>query len=185
MPPSGPTGLRFVLDTNSVANPDPTTAAVLSELRTLFEAGRIDMVRTDTMDTELGSATGELRDQLLSESSQFVELLGPMVLDHSRLGHSVVASAEDGARIDRVYAVLRPNGDRSHANSNDLRDAMHIATAIRYGAGFFVTSDKNVLARRAELRDQFDWFTVLSPADAMALARRFIAKDDELQRRTD
>jgi hypothetical protein len=101
------------------------------------------------------------------------------------LDHSVLGSDVDDARIDAVLRILRPNALRSTATKNDLRDAMHVATAIRYGASHFVTSDKNILRRKAKLREAFDWFTVLTPTDAVALVRRFIAKDEELQRRSE
>lgn len=176
-------GLRFVLDTNAVGNPDPATTADLAELHKLFQEGLIDLTRTDTMDTELASASDEKREDLLAASGQYVEHLGPMVIGHSRLDHAVLGNDDDARRIDKVYAILRPNGDRSAANPHDVRDAMHIATAIRYGAGFFVTSDKKVLAKRDDLRQAFDWFTVLGPAEALVVARRFADKEAELRRR--
>ncbi|HEY5014200.1 MAG TPA: hypothetical protein VIK61_16065 [Acidimicrobiia bacterium] len=128
-------GLRFYLDTNFVGDGSP--AAV--ELRALHDAGWIGLHRTDTVDTELaGDPDVARRTGLLAMSADYVESFGPLILDHSRLDHAVIGNDDDGARLNAVYAVLFPGSNRSDPStgraSNKLRDAMHVATAIRYGA---------------------------------------------------
>jgi len=60
---------------------------------------------------------------------------GPFVLGESLLDVGLLASDDDAARHDELRGILTPpevTSDRRR--SNDTRDAMHIGTAIRYGA---------------------------------------------------
>lgn len=102
------TGLAFVIDTNIIDDASPDVAA----LRLLHDEGWINLTRSDTVDTELVKAENEKRDGLLAESSEFVEHLGPMVLDQSRWDHGVWASDEDGDRLTAVAAILYPGIQR-------------------------------------------------------------------------
>ena len=54
----------------------------------------------------------EKRRMLLDESAQHPESLGPLIIGHSRIDHSVIASDEDDERLDRVYKILFPGSDR-------------------------------------------------------------------------
>lgn len=145
-------GLGFIVDTNVIDDESPASAA----LRAHASAGRIRLSRTDVVDTELAGAPPEKRAQLLQRSAELDEYLGPLVLDHSRLGYAVVGGAADEERLERVFRVLHPGGDRQKPGSHDLRDAMHVATAIRYGADGFITLDKGSSgsARRSSRRSR-------------------------------
>jgi hypothetical protein len=156
------TGLMLYIDTNVVDSDD--AAAV--DLRRLHQEGWIQLQRTDTVDTELASAPVEKRERLLGLSRPYVESFGPMVLDHSRLGFSVMSSDQDAERIRGVYEILHGGAER--VRDNDLRDAMHVATAIRYGAFGFVTLDKQLLRRAGAIRQAFASFHILDPAAACA-----------------
>jgi hypothetical protein len=154
------TGLMLYIDTNVVDADDPAAA----DLRRLHQEGWIQLQRTDTVDTELASAPVEKRDRLLGLSRPYVESLGPMVADHSRADFSVGASDGDGARIRTAYGIL--HGGAARLRDNDLRDAMHVATAIRYGAFGFVTFDKKLLRKADAVRNAFGGFYVLDPSAA-------------------
>ena len=163
-------GLLLYVDTNLVGS----DAAEVRELLRLHEAGLLQLQRTDTVDTELIGATDHSRkSQLLEESAGLVESFGAFVLDHSRLDHAVLGGSMDEMRLEQVFSVLFPNAQRSR---NNLRDAMHISTAIRYGANGFVTQDKRVLKRQGAIRDAFDGFLLLTPREAVILARRLAAR---------
>lgn len=174
------TSLQFVIDTNTVDDVSPE----MLRLSHLHTTGWINLTRADTMDTELSSAGKEKRDDLLEQSRQYVEHLGPMVLDHSRLDHCVVASSDDENRIRRVFAILLPGADWGTARRNHIRDAMHVSTAIRYAATGFVTNDQGLLKRDAALRAASDNFRVLSAAAALQLTERQVRKSEELAART-
>jgi hypothetical protein len=173
-------GLRFYFDTNFVD--DATPAAI--ELRALHSAGWIGLQRTDTVDTELaGDADGARRTNLLAKSTEFVESFGPLVWDHSRWDSAVWGSDDDSARLNAVYAILFPGSDRAASGTRrsqrKLRDAMHVATAIRYGADGFITRDHRDLLRKAkQIAAAFDHFQIMLPEDALAFVQRVKARWD-------
>jgi hypothetical protein len=151
-------------------------------LRELHEGGWISLARTDTVDTELGGkADDEERAELLRQSSGYIESLGPMVLGSSRWGHGVFSNKEDSNRIDAVYAVLFPASDRGDVSTKRgqgrLRDAMHVATAMRYGANVLVTRDARDLLRKADaIRDAFNGFAIMDPERAVAFTDRLFGR---------
>ena|SRR5438477_5480917 len=71
--------------------------------------GKIEIVRTDVMDTELGDRNKQLR----LKSEKYPEDLGVMVWGHSRWGHAVWAGARDRLPIqgDKRYCVSRLQPD--------------------------------------------------------------------------
>jgi hypothetical protein len=167
------TGWQLVIDTNTV----DYEGEAMVELRRLHTDGWINLTRTDTMDTELeGAKDPAKRADLLALSSEYVEHLGPFVLDHSRPDSSVGGSDEDEARLASVFAVLFPGADRAATTPNNVRDAMHVATAIRYGANAFVTRDGNHLRRDTQVRAAFNDFGIYSPERAVVTARRLVER---------
>ena len=118
------------------------------------------------------------------KSIRFLELHGPFVHDHSRIDHGVLASDEDEKRINRVKEIvgvrITPEGDAKH-----FRDAMHIATSIRYGYDGFITEDKRLLKRNDRLLSEFG-FRVMNVEGAVAHVKELIdhvACRDELNRK--
>lgn len=166
-------GQGFVVDTNIVDDPAPATA----ELKRLHETGWIDLRRTDTLDEELNTRQDpEHRDELLAASEPYVEHQGPVVLDQSRLDHSVWGSEGDAEHLDEVYGLLFPGSDRHDLSTprahRKLRDARHVATAIRYAADAFITRDERDLVRKADAtRDRFGLW-ICTPEGALAFVER-------------
>jgi len=73
----------------------------------------VEIVKTDTVDTERTEGVSDATAiERILETAGIVELLGPAVWDHSRCDHSVWSGDEDGERIDEVFAVSFPGGDR-------------------------------------------------------------------------
>lgn len=175
-------GIRFYFDTNFVT--DHYEAA--EKLRRLHEDGWINLWRTDTVDTELRDARDEQkRVGLLEVSAHYVESFGPLILDHSRIGHAVIASDDDAERLDRVYRILFPGSARDDHSTGrarrKLRDAMHVATAIRYVASGCITrDDKDLLPKTEAIATEFD-FRIMTPEDALAFATRVRARYDARQ----
>lgn len=168
-------GVRFYFDNNFVTDDSLAAAA----LRRYHDEGWIDLWRTDTLDTELADAKDS--ERLMNESSRYVESLGPAVWGHSRWGHSVFASEEDAKRIDHVFAILFPGSDRHDLSTGrarrKLRDAMHVATAIRYGANGFITRDKRDLVRKSDaIAGAFNGFRIMTPERALAFVERMKAR---------
>lgn len=174
-------GLIFYVDTNFVGD----NSDACERLRQLHKDGWIALQRTDDVDTELGDAKDlEKRRRLLDESAEYSEAFGPVIADHSRIGHSVFGNEDDEARLDRVYKILFPDSDRADTTVNrarhKLHDAMHLATAIRYGAtsnGGFVTRDeRDILRKRGALAEAFHGFRVFLPEEALAFALRLLRR---------
>jgi predicted nucleic acid-binding protein len=167
-------GLRFYIDNNIIGDRSPAVV----ELQTLHRDGRINLWRTDTVSTELADTTDQdKRRELLDEAAHHVESHGPAFYDHSTYDHAVYADASDDRRHERVYRILFPESDRSDnltgRGRRKYRDAMHLATAIRYGCNGFITRDDHDLVRKsAEIASQFDGFQIMHPDDALACVRR-------------
>lgn len=166
--------LQFAVDTNFVDDPSPAA----QELRAAREAGWVRLFRTDVMDTEIGKATDpEKRSHLLSLSGKYVEQYGPVVWGHSRWDHAVWGSEEDAERLDRAIAVMFPGSARDSIVPNNLRDAMHVATAIRYGMNGLVTrNERGLLKKSTEIADAFDGFVVATPDEVLETVDRFKSK---------
>lgn len=166
------TGLTFVIDSNVVDDLSPSAL----ELRSLHRDAWINLTRTDTLDTELDTAPSSRRDDLLRASSEYVEHAGPAVWGESRWGHAVWAAPEDTARLDKVAAVLYPGLQRHQVTSNNLRDCMHVATAVRYGAHGFITNDRRLLNKATAMRAAFNDFVLCNPEAALTIAKRFVER---------
>ena len=173
------TSLVFFIDTHILDATDDESAL----LRKLYEMNWISLRRTDAMDTELAAAPEEKWAALTEASAAYAESLGPMVLDHSRLDHSVLGSDEDVARDDLVFSTLFPGADRATCRKNHIRDAMHVATAIRYGGRAFVTKERKLLNKSDRIAELFQGFRIWSPAQALAEAASAVAHARELYRR--
>jgi hypothetical protein len=141
---------------------------------------RVEIVKTDTMDTERTQGVPEATAiERVLETAGIVELRGPAVWDHSRWDHSVWAGDDDGRSIDEVFAALFPGSDRhgtDRTSRHKIRDAMHVATAIRYGCDAFVTTDGGLLRKAAQLQDQWN-IEILSPTDAVRWVQRQIERE--------
>jgi len=131
---------------------DETPAA--HRLRQYHAEGWITLIRSDTLDTELENTKDESkREELLAASRPYIESLGPGVVGSSRVGHMLIASDNDAAGLDRVYSILFPGSDRRHSSHRKVRDAMHVATAIRYGGhGSSPATSRTYSERRARSR---------------------------------
>lgn len=171
-------GVRFYFDTNFVTDDSPAA----QELRQLHRDGWISLWRTDTVDTELASMPdGERRRELLEATSHYVQSFGPMVLGHSRLDFAVLGSDEDTERLDRVFAILFPGSARRDQSTGrarrKLRAAMHVATAIRYGANAFITRDgDDLLPKDAAIAKALNGFRIMTPECALAFAHRMLER---------
>ena len=168
-------GLRFVLDTNAVDD----ESAEMAELREMWRAGWIELTRTDTVDTELAQREDpEHRAHLLSLSGEMIEQFGPVVVGHSRIGFCVWGSDQESSEWDRLWEVMCPGRERATARKNDVRDAMHVATAMRYGLNALITRDKGLLKKADPIKAAFNGFSIMTPAQALALAKRMLARHE-------
>jgi hypothetical protein len=102
-----------------------------------------------------------------------LEVFGIAVLDHSRLDHCVLGSHEDCVELNRIIGIVPLKAKRGDPGSkNDLRDGMHIHTAIRDGYDGFVTTDRRVLRAAGAVRAGWPMFGIFTPSEAVAWVRK-------------
>ncbi|MGW0899859.1 hypothetical protein ACWD0G_23250 [Streptomyces goshikiensis] len=176
--PHNLTSLVYFIDTHILDAEDGASV----RLRRLYEEKWVSLRRTDAMDTELDAAPAEKWADLTGASALYAESYGPAILDHSRLDHSVVASDEDVARDTLVFETLFPGAVRATCRKNHIRDAMHVATAIRYGGRSFVTKERKLLNKSTRISELFPGFSIWSPTQAVAEAKGAIAGVREIYR---
>jgi hypothetical protein len=163
---------RLVLDTSDVIE-RRNNPSEYRELEILYEQFHVFLAKTDVVDTELDPKKNVMiRDHFLA-SIHFLELHGPVVLGHSRLGHSVLASDEDIQRLNRVKEIIGIRVISERAAKHDLRDAMHIATSIRYSYDGFITGEKRLLRHNAQFHSEFG-FRIMNHGDAVAWLNQLI-----------
>jgi hypothetical protein len=177
-PPYNITGLTLYMDTHILDAQED----VSNQLKRMWQEGWIVLQRTDVMDTEIAAAPDCKVQSLTEASAEYPEALGPMVLGHSRLDFSVVGSEEDADRLDDVFAILFPNVNRATSRKNHIRDAMHVATAIRYGGFGFITRERRLLNKAERIAERFQGFRLWTPEQALAEAASRIRNARELRR---
>ena len=163
-----PTGLNWYIDVHVIDRP------AADDLRRLRDAGWICLNVTDTAHKETSAAKDEitrhrLEDQLLA----YPIAMGPQVPGHSLSDISVRGGVADEQRLRNVFAALWPTNDyeddvqqKTARARTRFRDAMHVATAIRYSGTGFITEDSGILKAAARIASALNGFIVLSIADA-------------------
>lgn len=136
----------------------------LNELEKLESENKLSIERADVMDTEMLEGKFE---KGLTKSSKYLEAFGPAVFDHSRWNHSVFASDQDAINFTQIIFCLFGKRKREEYRKQQIRDAMHLTTAAKYGANYFLTKDKKILAKSQQLK-QLTGVTVCSPKDCLA-----------------
>jgi predicted nucleic acid-binding protein len=175
---------RLVLDTSDVIEWG-NTPLEYQGLETLYKQFRVFLAKTDVVDTELDPEKNEMVGGRFLASIKFLELHGPVVLDNSRLNHTVLASDEDVRRLDQVKEIVGISTVSERKAKHDLRDAMHIATSIRYGYDGFITRDKRLEKRNDQFLHEFG-FRIMNVDEAVTHVKNLIehvAHRDELNRK--
>jgi predicted nucleic acid-binding protein len=170
---------RFVLDTSDVIE-RWNKPNEYSELHQLRIENRVVLAKTDVVDTELDPDKNLILGGNFLKSVDLLELNGPMVFGHSRLGHSVFADEDDVKRLDRVKTVINVRKTSERREKHDLRDAMHIATSIRYGFSGLITGDDRLLRLDQKFLHEFG-FRIFNVSDAISFARQLIEKQLKLE----
>lgn len=160
------TGLRWFLDVNVI---DADDAA---DLRRLHVLDWVWLSVTDTAHLET-MQNPDTYARLLPQIAPYDIAHGMFTLDHSVLGMAVLGSEDDETHARAVYAAMWPRGIyeadgkmATRTGKNRFRDAMHVATAIRYHGTGFVTRDEGILKAADRIHELFDGFSVLSISDA-------------------
>jgi predicted nucleic acid-binding protein len=155
---------------------------VMLKLVTFREQGFVELVRSDLVDQELSVAYHNKSGESFDLTSHFVEMMGPAVLDDSRIGHVVSASEDDIQKVELVRSIIF--GLKTQLSHNDKRDVKHLVTAIRYGCSWFVTRDNRLLKYSGEIKNRFE-LSIVTPVEALGRVQkhvdRFKLKDEGTQ----
>lgn len=167
---------RYVLDTCIVID-FASSSQEFQKLRALYSQRRLMLAKTDVVNTER-SVSGHQPDgvEFLS-GMDLLEIHGPAVLGHSRLGHSVHAGTEDQERLLKIQTILTAGRRSNRAIEHDLRDAMHLAAAIRYRYDGMITSEKRLLRIDAVLKREYG-FHVATVAEVVTLIEQRMRNHD-------
>jgi hypothetical protein len=157
----------LTFDTSCIYSDDDEKAPPeIRELETMHAEGKIEIVKTDVVDTELG----EGNEPLKQKSEQYSEDLGVGVWGHSRWGHALWAGPDIDYPFEEIRETLFPGFGHMSKESQDraIRDSMHLATHRMNKRDFFVTRDeRHIIRRKKELEEKFG-ISVLTPEECLA-----------------
>lgn len=156
--------ISIYLDTNCINARGKDDA--LNRLEELYRNEKIIIETTDTLETELKEGKGYPKG--IIKSMRYIFSYGPAVLGHSRVGSCIIGTEEDDRRLRRVLEIFFGGKDRPQYSKNEMRDAMHVATAIRYGTNYFVTKDKTLLRGMDQIKAEFH-IAIVMPEECVRL----------------
>lgn len=134
--------LAIFVDTNFIGE-SLTSVEFLNRCRV---EGWVRLQRTDVIGTEhLTLPAG--KEFKRGISAELAEVFTPMRLDYSRVGSSVLGSAEDESCFMTVFRILHPKADLATTRKNNIFDAMTVAGSARYGGDYLATADKGILKK--------------------------------------
>lgn len=153
-------------DTNTInANLKDEAVNELEELAEKYPENLM-FEKTDTLDTELLENPHHNAGRL-KKSDQYIESFGVAVLGHSRLGHTVVGSEADDKNFAEILEILFGKKQRSGYTKQEIRDAMHMMTTVRYGGNYLITYDKKLLSKSEQLFNRFNATIICTPSDCL------------------
>lgn len=172
------TALGWYLDVHVIDDHNASDLLRLGELHWVY------LQVTDTAHLEASAAKDpDHRERLRAALAPFPAAMGPLVPDHSLFDMTVLGSDEDADRTAAVYDALWPNNimaddaeQMTATGRTRYRDALHVATPIRYHGTGFVTEDQGIQRAAVRVAERFAGFRIVSiaaaTAEAIAAARR-------------
>lgn len=157
------TNFSVYIDTNCINAKQKDEA--LNRLEKLYSDEEILIETTDTLETEFNEGGGYSKGKQKA-SNNYIFSYGPAVVEHSRIGTSIVGTDEDDKRLEKVLTIIFGRKRRQDYSRNEIRDCMHISTAVRYGGTYFVTYDKALLIKSEAIKGEFG-IKIKTPADAL------------------
>lgn len=153
----------ITLDTNCINTKLGLKA--INKLEEWHKQGRVEIVKTDVMDTELMSAESpSFREKALKKSASYHEDVGNGVWGDSRWGHFLWGRKSDEFPLEKIRDLLFPQYNKLDEKGRKQadRDLMHLETHKKYDRDVFVTEDKHFLDKKDVLNEQFG-IRVLNP----------------------
>lgn len=178
------------MDTSSIIDLEYGKDADLATLDKWDKEGLIEIVKTDVVDTE---RMGRVKPSAVKEdvgtgvyehsryehagydsglrydenTTEIKEDIGTAVIDNSRVGHAKVGTGGERPRYEPLLLVLFPETKGyEKANKNQIRDAMALTTHMEYNRDYFVTTDRDFLNKKEELKAKFN-VVVFNPKECV------------------
>lgn len=164
------TGYLVVIDTNCINARQ--NDIVLNELEQLADGDNIALETTDALLNELDRK--ESYPQGKDKARKYIFSMGPFVLGQSKSGMSVLGSEEDDDRFGSLLNIFFGHKLRQNYSDREVGDARQIATAIKYGANFFVTRDGVLLKNSDEIKNKFE-ITIANPEECVIAVKNRLA----------
>jgi len=145
----------------------------IAELEGLHKQGRLQIVKTDVVDTELLKSR---KKGLKQKSAAYDEDLGVVVIGHSRVNHALIADNESEDILRELMNIVFPDFENYGEGAKDgaIRDAMHLMTHHRYKRDFFVTRDEHHIIKKATQLEGRYGIIVLTPIDCLKRLRAIL-----------
>ena len=156
---------RITIDTNCINARSSLPA--MTRLEYLHSEGRVQIVKTDVLDTELSEWQGHRGERARRKPAQLHEDIGVWVLGHSRLGHTRLAGDDDVLLYEELEQEIFELPQKK-LSRRQVRDVMIIATHLKHGRDYLVTLDRGLIDRASRLREKFG-ITVLTPDECLSL----------------
>lgn len=163
--------ITIYIDTNCINSKQKIEA--LNELEKLHEE-EITIEKTSVLDTELLENPTHNADRL-KKSDNYIESYESGNWDNSRWDHAVWAFDKDEKDLTRLLDILWGRKVRSAYTRQEMRDAIHISTAARYGGTYFVTQEKALLNKAEVIEKEFT-IKIASPNDCLTAVEKRLAE---------
>lgn len=137
----------------------------INEIEELAKKYPEDLIieKTDTLDTELLQNPTHNADRL-KKSDDYIESMGSFILGHSRLAHSILGTKKEDQEFSEILEIIFGKKQRADYTKQEIRDAMHVMTAIKYGGNYLITSDKKLLNSSSKIQTRFN-STIISTVE--------------------
>lgn len=154
----------YAVDTTFLADASPAAL----RLRDLRDEGWIRLVRTDLFGSPSIDARVVVRGELEAAAVPYLEQRGRMPPRHRRIDGLDVEEDDPEQRLAEVLEALFPSSrgtvDRT---AEDVRAAVPVTTAIRYGMVGFLTRDPRLAQASERVQERFDEFTIGDPESVL------------------
>ena len=164
------TGYLIVIDTNCINARQKDIA--LNELEQLADGGNITVETTDALLNELDRKGSYPQGK--DKARKYIFSMGAFVFGQSKLEMSIVGSKEDDDRLGNLLNIFFGHKRRQNYSNREMGDVRQIATAIKYGANFFVTRDRVLLNNSNEIKNKFE-ITIADPEECVNAVRNRLA----------
>jgi predicted nucleic acid-binding protein len=159
--------VTFTLESDAVTG-DRWNAYIAEFLELASRCHFIDVARTTGARREASAGKDAVAaDRRRALIEQLPEVQETAVIGLTRFGEGVLGSEEDQARLSDIHRAL--GLEKRKFKPSDANDALHLATHLKAGRDYFVTTDQRIHGASKSLSEL--GVRVVTPERAVELAR--------------